>query len=67
MRARAQARRAEDDGTLAQHANTMQVPTPEAIHRAVADHFEGGTQQPAENFRHWASSSAVVAPLFLPL
>ncbi|KOO20833.1 hypothetical protein Ctob_000007 [Chrysochromulina tobinii] len=52
---------------LLQHANTMQVPTPEAIDRAVADHFGGGTQQPAENFRHWASSSAVVAPLFLPL
>ena len=52
---------------LLQHANTMQVPTPEAIDRAVADHFGGGTQQPAENFRHWASSSSVVAPLFLPL
>ena len=48
-------------------STTQPLPAPDAIDRAVADHYGGGTQLAAEHFRHWAASSPVIAPLFMPL
>jgi len=44
-----------------------QVPTTEAIDRAIADLFGGGTQLATESFRSWAASSPTVSSLFVPL
>jgi len=45
----------------------LPVPTTEAIDRAIADLFGGGTQLATESFRSWAASSPTVSSLFVPL